>query len=704
MEVKSRKFTEFIGGNKQFVIPVFQRDYSWEAKKHCAQLFRDVVRAGARGAMGHHFLGAIVCIPTADHALGFPKGLVIDGQQRLATLILLLAAMRDHIRDRGLTSVGGLTAEQIQDYYLTNRHLSGIDQYRLLLRNHDQEALRRLIDGKPDARFSKRAIQIAYTYFLDEIAKAGDDPGPDQIMLGIHALGIVEVTLKPAEDDPQAIFESLNATGMELKASDLIRNSILMRLPEPEQTAMYSEYWKEIEDLFRGHDRVFDNFARDYLDLKKQNLTQTRTEDIYPEFRDYWIEQKEDRGLDSVLSDMVRHARHYAALRIGPDSSSAREDRYHRLRQLRASSAITVMWLLEWRHSDPASTERAYLDCLDLIESYLVRRAVCGESTRAYDKVFALVTAKMDHRDPLTALKVAFFRRPEGYGYPNDDDFRKALVEDDIYHRRRVCKLVLDRLENDGSKEPSDTSQYTIEHILPQSPRLSREWTEMLGDNWPDIQREWLHRLGNLTLTGYNAKYSDHPFQEKKTMKDGFADSAVRLNRFINEQSVWTEEKIRTRTERLADQALSIWSPLRVSQDSVDAATLRDRCEEAVGRSVRDITMSDHSGRLFKQLRRRLLEIADDITEIPEAKSVSYYRARYFLEIVPQRSRLHLLLAPEFDSLISPPDKTQNLQTWTYVAGSRYKRDSGSIYSVTDDKDTMDAALDLVRQAYDAAG
>lgn len=703
MEVKSRKFTEFIGGNKQFVIPVFQRDYSWEAKKHCAQLFRDVVRAGARRPTGHHFLGAIVCIPSADHALGFPKGLVIDGQQRLATLILLLAAMRDHIRDRGLTTVGGLTAEQIQDYYLTNRHLSGIDKYRLLLRSHDQEALRRLIDGKPDARFSKRAIQIAYTYFLDEIAKADDDPDPDQIMRGIHALGIVEVTLNPAEDDPQAIFESLNATGLELKKSDLIRNSILMRLPEPEQTAMYSEYWKEIEDLFRGRDRVFDNFARDYLDLKKQNLTQTRTDDIYPDFREYWIERRRDLGLDSALSDMVRHARHYAALRIGPDRSPAREDRYRRLRQLRASPAITVMWLLEWRHSDPSSAERDYLACLDLIESYLVRRAVCGWSTRAYDKVFAFVTAKMDHRDPLTALKVAFFRRPERYDYPDDEDFRRALVEDDLYHRR-VCKLVLDRLENDGSKEPSDTSQYTIEHILPQSPRLPKEWTEMLGEDWPDIQQTWVHRLGNLTLTGYNAEYSDRPFHEKKTMTDGFADSAVRLNRFINEQSVWTEEEIRTRTERLADQALSIWSPLRLRQDSVDAAILRDRCEEAVGRSVRDIRMSDHAGRLFKQLRSLLLDIADDITEIPETKSVSYHRARYFLEVVPQRNRLHLLLAPEFDSLINPPGKTQNLRTWTYVAGSRHKRDSGSIYSVTDDKDTMGAALDLIRQAYDAAG
>lgn len=703
MEVKSRKFTEFISGNKQFVIPVFQRDYSWEAKKHCAQLFRDVVRAGSRRGMEHHFLGAIVCIPSADHALGFPKGLVIDGQQRLATLILLLAAMRDHIREAGLSSVGGLTAEQIQDYYLTNRHLSGIDKYRLLLRNHDQEALRRLIDGKSDARFAKRAIQIAYTYFLGEIAKADGDPDPDQIMRGIHALGIVEVTLNPAEDDPQAIFESLNATGLELKKSDLIRNSILMRLPEPEQTAMYGEYWKEIEDLFRGHDRVFDNFARDYLDLKKRNLKQTRTGDIYPDFRDYWIEQKQTRGLDSSLGDMVRHARHYAALRIGPDGSAAREDRYRRLRQLRASSAITVMWLLEWRHGHPNSTEKDYLACLDLIESYLVRRAVCGWSTRAYDKVFAYVTAKMDQLDPLTALKVAFFRRPERYDFPSDDDFRKALMEDDLYHRR-VCKLVLDRLENDGSKEPSDTSQYTIEHILPQSPRLSTEWTEMLGEGWSDTQQTWMHRLGNLTLTGYNAEYSDRPFEEKKTMKDGFADSAVRLNRFINEQSVWTEEEIRARTERLAEQAIAIWSPLRVSQDLVDAAILRDRREEAANRSVLNIRMPEPTKRLFQQLQSRLGEIADDITEIPETKSISYHRARYFLEVVPQRNRLHLLLAPEFDSLVNPPDKTQDLRTWAYVAGSRYKRDSGSIYSVTDNEKTMEAGLRLIRQAYDAAG
>lgn len=699
MEVRNQKLARLLGSTGQFFIPVFQRDYSWKAKKHCAQLWDDVVRAGH--AARTHFLGAIVCSPAEDLATGFPRWQVIDGQQRLTTLALLFAAMRDHLLETERHEVSGITPERIDDEYLKNRHGRDDHRYRLLLRRHDREALCRLVDRKePRPDGISDAIEAAYSHFRRKLLKADFA----EVWRGTLSLGIVEVTLK-GDDNAQAIFESLNATGLELNKSDLIRNCILMGLEEPEQTAMYNEHWIAIEKLFRNeNDRVFDNFARDYLDMKERNEKQTRKESIYPEFRSFWKDHRERDGLERALADMVRHARHYAAVLVGPGKPSTREERYRGIRQLRAAPAITAMRLLACLDDALDFGERDFLEALDLIESYLVRRSVCGESTRGYDTVFAILTSKIGDRKPLLDLKTAFRLLPQGQGFPSNVAFLDALRQRNVYGLR-VCKLILDRLENHDTKEPSNTVDYTIEHILPRNPKLSPPWTEMLGPDWQETQETWVHRLGNLTLTGYNKEYSDRPFGEKKTMKGGFRQSAVRLNSFVADKEQWTATEIKERTFLLADRALKIWPPLEVDQSVVDRAKVRERLKraETAGRSVARISMMPPIRDLFRQLRQSVRALGDDITEIPESKSVSYHRVRYFIEIVPQKNRLQLLLALDFDRVKNPPKRAKDLRTRTRVAGSQHTQESGTLYSITDTK-TMEAALALVRQAYSAAG
>lgn len=697
MEVRNQKLARLLGSTGQFFIPVFQRDYSWKAKKHCAQLWDDVVRAGS--AANTHFLGAIVCSPAEDLATGFPRWQVIDGQQRLTTLTLLFAAMRDHLLETERPEVNGITPEWIDDNYLTNRHGRNDHRYRLLLRRHDRTALCRLIDKKqPRPKGVSDAVEAAYLHFRNKLGNANFA----EVWRGILSLGIVEVTLK-GDDDAQAIFESLNATGLELNKSDLIRNCILMGLKEAEQTAMYNEHWIAIEKLFRNEkDRVFDNFARDYLDMKERNEKQTRKESIYPDFRRFWKEQRKSVDLEPALADMVRHARHYAAVLVGPGKPSAREERYRGIRQLRAAPAITAMRLLACLDDALDFGQRDFLEALDLIESYLVRRSVCGESTRGYDTVFAVLTSKIGARKPLLDLKTAFRLLPHGQGFPSDDAFHHALREREMYGLR-ACKLILERLENHDTKEPSNTGRYTIEHILPQNPKLSPQWTEMLGPAWQSVQETWVHRLGNLTLTGYNKEYSDRSFDEKKTMKGGFRQSAVRLNSFVADKEQWTTSEIKERTCLLADRALKIWPPLEVDQSVVDRAKVRERLKraETAGRSVARISMMPPIRDLFRQLRQRVRSLGDDITEIPESGSVSYHRVRYFVEIVPQKNRLQLLVALDFGRVKNPPKKAKELRT--RVAGSQHTQDSGTLYSITDPK-TLEAALPLIRQAYSAGG
>jgi Protein of unknown function (DUF1524) len=341
---------------------------------------------------------------------------------------------------------------------------------------------------------------------------------PADVYRGIGRLVIVDVALDRQTDDPQLIFESLNSTGVDLSQSDLIRNFILMRLPEKEQTNLYETYWCKIEALFEGSEWTFDAFARDYVALKTQASKQEKASEIYYAFREFFPILKEQSGsLDAGLADMLRHARHYAAFSLGRAVTGERARALAKIRHLVDVPAILIMQLLECRDQIGSLTDSEFLEALAMIESYVLRRAICGYQTRGYWQIFASLAYSIGDERPFEDFKVTLARQHENYRFPTDAEFERALKEGDLYGLR-VCRHLLEGLENFGTKEPTDTSSYSIEHIMPQNDRLRAEWRKMLGDNWKDAQKTWLHRLGNLTLTGYNTKYSDRPFDEKKTI------------------------------------------------------------------------------------------------------------------------------------------------------------------------------------------
>ena len=249
----------------------------------------------------------------------------------------------------------------------------------------------------------------------------------------------------------------------------------------------------------------------------------------------------------------------------------------------------------------------------------MFRRAICGEQTRGYWQVFANLAYRLNPDKPLESLSVGLACQRGNYRFPSDDEFRTALEERDLYGRR-VCFDLLDRLENHGTREPTDTSRYSIEHVMPQNEQLPREWQEMLGEQWPEVHRQWLHRLGNLTLTGYNSVYSDRPFSEKKTIAGGFADSSVRLNRFIRESRVWTAAELEQRGKDLAHRALSIWPPLIVDSVLIDAAKQEEMRNLARRRDVTSVEMSSRARELFDLIRTNIQDIDEDIIELAEAE------------------------------------------------------------------------------------
>lgn len=697
MKAIDRKYFDIINGAKQFIIPVFQRDYSWTELK-CDRLWQDVIEISGKDAESRHFLGSIVSIDTGDSSPAFSRWLLIDGQQRVTTITLLMAALRDYINETGWK--GGEespTVRRIESYFLRNFDEEGDREQKLLLRRHDQETLRALIADNDIPDNASEQLLENYEFFKELLQEAD----PDEIYTGICKLAVVDVTLHRGMDDPQLIFESLNSTGMDLSQSDLIRNFLLMGLPEEEQSHLYDIYWRKIEKLFRSSENVFDGFIRDYMALKTKASKQEKAGEIYRSFSRECIDLKETLGgLDELLKDMLRFAQYHAEFSIGGLALPSVNEALSRLNSLVDAPAVLIIQLADHNYRNKSLSEEEYIEALNLIESYVFRRIICGEQTRGYWQVFSNMAYKIEEDSPLESLKVELARQRDAYKFPSDEEFRRELLERDIY-ALRVRKHLLDSLENFESREPSDTNQYSIEHIMPQNEKLRKEWRKMLGPKWSEIQDEWLHRLGNLTLTAYNSSYSDLPFEEKKTISGGFAESAVRLNKYVREQPVWTAKEIEKRGKQLAKRALKIWPSLDVESALIDAANRRDMKELAKKRDISKVIMSEQAKNLFEQLRGGILDLGPEIIELAETKSISYHNTNFFLEVLPRKYRLMLLLPLDFNEVDDPEDIVMDASEWTFFTNAKYQ---GDICIYVDSIDDISLALPIIRQAYTMCG
>lgn len=697
MKAIDQSFVSIINGTTQFVIPVFQRDYTW-TEDQCAQLWSDVLQIAKGSPDARHFLGSLVYTPTGDSTASFTRWLLIDGQQRMTTILLMLAALRDHITETGwLGKEGGPSAKRLDAYFLKNLQEEGNRQHKLVLRRHDHTTFKAIIHGQEMPDPGSERLKEAYEFFRDQLTDADVADAYE----GICRLVVVDVSLDRKIDNPQLIFESLNSTGMDLSQSDLIRNFILMGLPEKEQTRLYENYWQKIESLFRESENVFDAFARDYVALRTRASKQEKTSEIYRAFRRFFVNYRNEFGsLDEALADLQRFARYHAAFSLGRPSAPIIAEPLARLRHLVDVPAILIMRLYDCHKRLTSLSESDFVEALDLLESYVFRRAICGNQTRGYWQVFANMAYRIQEENPLESLKIGLATQHDNYRFPTDEEFGQSLRERDLYGLR-VCRHLLERLENQGTREPTDTRSYSIEHIMPQNKKVPVAWRKMLGEDWKEIHRMWLHRLGNLTLTGYNAKYKDLPFEKKKTIPDGFAESAVRLNKFVREQEVWTEREMKRRTTKLSRKALQVWPALEVAPALV-AAARRQRIQDLAGqRDVADVRMSEKARALFETLRQQVTEIDEGVMEVAESKSVSYHGQEFFLEVLPRKHRLTLLLPLDFNEVDDPEGLAEDATEYKFFVNATY---SGGVALRIGEEDDIALAMPIIRESFAMAG
>lgn len=567
MKAEALPLLKFLRSSPQLTIPIYQRTYSWTLA-NCEQLWNDILRVGGLREVNAHFIGSIVYVEADLQTVGNPAALlIIDGQQRVTTATILLEALARAIGDE--EPEDGFTARKIRNYYLLDPEETGERRHKLILTQTDKTTLLALTAQQPIPDAVSIRVMENFEFFSGRIAALSKD-ALATLCRGLAKLMIVEVALQRGQDNPQLIFESMNSTGLALSQADLIRNFVLMGQKPNEQTRLYQTYWRPMEERFgqEAYQWAFDGFMRHYLTLKTRRIP--NISDVYREFKIYLAGQQ-SAGVEAVLADVYAHAGHYAAMALSQEKDSALASAFSDLRELKVDVAYPLLLELYHDYINHKLSKADLLACVRLIETYVLRRAVCGVPTNVLNKTFAAFAQNLDKDRYFDAVQARFATLSGRARFPDDAEFQHSLCRNHLYSLRPL-KFILKRFENHGRKEPVSIEGLTVEHILPQNKELKPEWVADLGPDWQAIQDKWLHTLGNLTLTGYNSEYSDHPFPVKRDLKGGFAQSPLRLNEGLGQLSVWNESTIKARGERLAAMALSVWpmpAPENASDDSV---------------------------------------------------------------------------------------------------------------------------------------
>lgn len=649
MKAVETNLLKFLQGTKQFIIPIYQRKYSWTINQ-CRQLWNDIVRAAEDEKVKGHFVGSIVYIERGLYQISsVPQLLVIDGQQRMTTLTLFLLALGKAIEESGQT--WGITKKKIMNYYLVNNEEEGDLYHKLILTKSDKDTLINLVsDKKLPEEYSVRVMEN-FNFFLESIKNSGIDL--NKLNEGISKLIVVDISLDRDHDNPQLIFESLNSTGLDLSQADLIRNFVLMRLEPTEQTDLYTEHWYPMERSFGNlnDSAIFDRFMRDYLTVKTGKIP--NIQDVYSVFKDY-VYQKDGQSVHEIVEDIYRFSKYFVNLAFQTEKNKGINQVLEEINTLKVD--VSYPFLLEVYNdfAEERLPKEDFISILKLVEAYVFRRAICGVPTNSLNKTFATISKEIDKSNYLESTIVAFLNKDSHRRFPKNEEFINELTVKDVYNFR-TRNYLLRKLENFNRKEIVDIESYTIEHIMPQNPNLSVEWKQDLGTDWEEVQNTYLHTLGNLTLTRYNSELSDKPFTVKRDMDGGFADSPLRLNRGLGKLSVWNKDEITKRAHSLADQAVKVWEYPNISDDALLKYSKKGSGSENVTYTIADHPeLQGEMMVLFEELSKRICNLDSSVRMEFKKLYIAFKTTTNFVDIVPQKSKLRLSLNMAFHEINDP--------------------------------------------------
>ncbi|OPG53250.1 hypothetical protein BGL76_07305 [Helicobacter pylori] len=681
MKAREATLLEFFEQNQtnQFVIPIYQRLYSWK-KEQCEQLWDDIIKIGGNDKMNGHFIGSILYVLDGNTHSNNPL-LIIDGQQRLTTITLLLIALRNHSSDE-------VKRKEIESY-LINSNKDGDKKFRLILSEFDKDTLLSLIDGNK-RKPSEPSVKIMENFKLFEewISKwISKNTGKlETIFKGLKKLMIVWIALDKGKDDPQLIFESMNSKGIELTQTDLIRNYIVMETEVKKQEDFYNQYWRAMEEDFKQNETLFNRFVRHYLTIKTGKIPKEK--EVYEDFKDY--QQKEGIEIEDLLKDLQKYCGYFCQIAFKKEADKDLNKALSFLVDLEMDVVYPLLLELYSDYSDGVLSKQDFIPIIALIESYICRRAVCGFGSNSLNKIFPSFTKKIDKKQYLKSVEKHFGSLKGKQRFPNNDEFKDLFITIDFYHFKKN-KSFLERLENFDTKEPVNTQKCSIEHIMPQT--LTPEWRKDLGENFEAIHKNYLHTIWNLTLTGYNSEYSNNSFREKRDMEKGFKQSPLKLNQSLKDLESFGEKEIEKRANDLADWALKIWTyPI------LEAETLEEY-KSKKEKKVYDLSsykFSPHSRELFDILREKIKALDERVTENFNQQYIAYKFFKInFVDIVVQNKDLKLYLKMELNELQDEIKEKLKIEDVSEIGRPCF----GNMEVKLETKENIPYCLGLIRQA-----
>lgn len=552
----------------QFVIPVYQRNYTWTTGKEVKQYFDDL-KSVLSGQYDKHFMGIMIYLDTPI-SFSSREFSVIDGQQRLTTTFLLLYAVKDIMLNRGMTQ----EAEALNNQYLTNPYSVDKLKYKLKPLVADDEVYKKIIAGElSDITETSSNVYKNYKWLRDNIEKLLDQFSLNDILMAMNKLYIVCVPISQ-NDYPQKIFESINATGAKLTASDLIRNFMLMPILSDKQEEFYSKYWKRLEDLLTNDSKKLESFFRLYLAAKNKTLPNKTA--VYSVFVDWFNKNKDIFGIEGIFKDIVKYAEYYYAIYKQDIKSidmiirnSVREFRYI-LSEMPAPLFMELYSLVQQN----SITMEQFNDIMRMTNTYLIRRALCGLDTSDITRLFPsllndiLNDCANDYSKIVDSFKRNLVNKNKGNSMemPDDAKLYDSIINANMYNLRLTVRMFFDKLELSDNPAPVDLSILSIEHLMPQTP--TPEWYAELGIDEETYLRN-LHRLGNLTLAAKpdNSKMQNKVWQYKNTILSSTAH--LKINEALLKKEKWTIKDIDVRTKELIKQIQKLYPYFEISGDEV---------------------------------------------------------------------------------------------------------------------------------------
>ncbi len=562
MKATERTLQQILHSAEQYVIPVFQRYYSW-GKKDWEQLWEDLLLLQETDEeKRRHFLGSIVCVPEKHMPGVISAYQVIDGQQRLMTLSILLCALRTAAKKKGWEEL----AAEIEENYLIHKFKKNRERYKVYPRIRDREYYLTLVDGGESEKNIRLDLTYlvgsAYIYFLEQIE------GKEGLLESEETLRKLFVTLTAQLDfvlivldgeNPYKIFKSLNSTGVDLGQGDLIRNHVFMAVSINYQDAFDDNYWRPLEKHFEEGGKLngslFASFFRDLLMSEGNYVVENA---VYEAFeKKYPLSQIEPLNL---ISDLKCQAKHYDLIRGGSSHANSQVNQaLQALRNLNITTSYPLLLALLSLYEKQQLTDKELVEALQTISGFVLRRYICGESSRGYNRLFCTACRELKDK-PLVNLK----KYLKGRGWPSNELFIPAFQRTKLY-TGNYALAVLQGLELalQEDSEPVLLHNCQIEHVMPQTiadDTNGNTWKKALGDDWRRIHTEWLHTPGNLTLIGddYNNDMKNKPFEEKQPT---LRRSKVYLNQYFAPLDLitWDEQEITKRAQELAQIAARVW-------------------------------------------------------------------------------------------------------------------------------------------------